>query len=192
MRIVHYRQAPSVPWKNGLGLTRQLAIHPAGATAESFEWRLSIAQLDHDADFSVFPGIERCLAVLEGRLLLERVGSESVQLAADSPPARFPGDVAARGVVLQGPVLDLNLMYRLASWQPSLARLQGEEGVAHLRSTAGMLLCSLLPALRVCVGETQVTLDRYDVLVLAPGEAQALSGVDGASFDAYGIELQRR
>jgi environmental stress-induced protein Ves len=51
----------SVPWKNGGGTTRQLAVGPADATADDFLWRLSIARIDAPGSFSVFSGIDRTI-----------------------------------------------------------------------------------------------------------------------------------
>ena len=53
-------------WKNGAGWTREIALGPAGASADDFGWRLSVAELEHDAPFSAFPGIDRCIVVIDG------------------------------------------------------------------------------------------------------------------------------
>jgi uncharacterized protein len=90
MELVRYAAVPSTPWKNGLGLTRQLAVYPADASAENFEWRVSIAQLEGTAAFSRFAGITRCLAVLEGALRLQ-FADRTVSIAAHAPPLEFPG-----------------------------------------------------------------------------------------------------
>ena len=56
IEIVRYADAASVAWKNGAGVTRELASaardHPAGG----FDWRISVADVDSSGDFSTFSG----------------------------------------------------------------------------------------------------------------------------------------
>jgi len=191
--VVRYSQAPSTPWKNGLGLTRQLAIHPHGATADSFEWRISIAQLDQSADFSPYPGFERCLAVLDGEMILQRDSLAPLTLTSDSPPVIFAGDTASSGQVVRGPVLDLNVMCRTSHWHASLSRLKGPDasGDAALTLAApGTIVCSLAADLHLQLAGLHIVLGRYDLLLAAGQWLDQLLAADG--FDAYCIELQRR
>jgi environmental stress-induced protein Ves len=51
-RILTPDAVAPVRWRNGAGSTRQLVDDPAG-------WRLSVAELEQDADFSDFPGLDR-------------------------------------------------------------------------------------------------------------------------------------
>ena len=66
MRVLRSADHKRMPWKNGGGMTLQLAISPAGAGLEDFAWRISSAQVAMDGAFSCFPGIDRSLAVLAG------------------------------------------------------------------------------------------------------------------------------
>src|ERR1700685_2967807 len=83
----------AVPWKNGGGLTREVAAAPEGAALANFDWRVSNPEVRIPGPFSIFPGVQRTLCVLEGRLALEVEGTRPVQLAADSAPYVFSGDV---------------------------------------------------------------------------------------------------
>lgn len=53
-----------MPWKNGAGTTTELVLHPAGGA--EFDWRLSVAEVERDCDFSRFPGVDRSILVLSG------------------------------------------------------------------------------------------------------------------------------
>ena len=50
-------------WRNGLGWTREILRQP---DREDWDWRLSIAEIQGDAPFSAFPGVERMLVLLHG------------------------------------------------------------------------------------------------------------------------------
>jgi environmental stress-induced protein Ves len=66
MSLLGVSSLHAVPWKNGLGTTRELAIYPSGADTESFLWRISIADVTDAAPFSSFPGVDRSITLLEG------------------------------------------------------------------------------------------------------------------------------
>jgi environmental stress-induced protein Ves len=105
-RTAHRR----VRWKNGLGWTTELAVEP---TEGEFEWRVSIAEVDSDCDFSRFPGIDRSLLVLDGEGMAVHVeGQPAVRLVAEGEPLAFPGEVATRCELVGGPTRDFNVMTR--------------------------------------------------------------------------------
>jgi environmental stress-induced protein Ves len=191
--VVRYSQVPNTPWKNGLGLTRQLAIHPFGATAENFEWRISVAQLEQSADFSPYPGIERCLAVLDGEMILARDSCEPQALSRESPPVTFSGEQTSSGQVVRAPVLDLNLMYRAAHWHASLSRFKssGSGDSVTLQLAAWVsLVCSLAPVLHLQLAGLHFELGQYDLLCASGEWLDQLTAAN--DYDLYSIQLHRR
>ncbi len=95
-------------WRNGLGWTRE--IHAAG---EPWQWRLSIAEIDQDAPFSSFPGVDRELVLLSGNgLRLRFDDGESTLLEPPHGRLRFAGERAVTGELVDGPTHDFNLMWR--------------------------------------------------------------------------------
>ena len=66
MRLLPAAGHRRMPWKNGGGETVEIAISPADAGLDGFDWRLSMATVATDGPFSVFPGIDRSLAVIRG------------------------------------------------------------------------------------------------------------------------------
>lgn len=62
MRFSALTAAP-VPWKNGGGVTRELAVHKANGR---MVWRLSLADITRDGAFSAFPGLARIHCIVEG------------------------------------------------------------------------------------------------------------------------------
>lgn len=43
-----------MPWKNGGGITTEIAIAPPGATLDAFDWRISTARVEAAGPFSRF------------------------------------------------------------------------------------------------------------------------------------------
>ncbi|MGB7479405.1 MAG: HutD family protein, partial [Burkholderiaceae bacterium] len=82
-----------MPWKNGGGVTTELAIAPAGASLDDFDWRISSAEVCAAGPFSGFDGIERSLAILDGAGLRLRIdGDTEVVLRPDIAPFAFAGE----------------------------------------------------------------------------------------------------
>lgn len=115
-----------MPWKNGLGLTLEVARHPAGDGP--FDWRVSIARVDTDGPFSLFPGIDRILLPLDGEgILLEDPARGTATILRPLEVARFDGDRTTIGRLLGGPIRDFNVMTRRGA---ALAKATVERGTA--------------------------------------------------------------
>ena len=96
----------TMPWANGLGQTVEM-IRVEGD--QGLLWRLSMASVVEDGDFSIFPGIERNLTVLDGEGF--RLVGEGIDLdARPLMPVAFPGDVPVRAEHVAGPCHDFNVM----------------------------------------------------------------------------------
>jgi len=116
MKLIPADAMRRMPWKNGGGVTTEIAIAPAGATLDHFDWRVSTAQVDAAGPFSRFAGIDRSLAVIAGgRLTLHRADGETVSLAPGEAPVRFPGEVDIHAT-LDAPLSDFNVMTRRDTW----------------------------------------------------------------------------
>jgi environmental stress-induced protein Ves len=115
LRILRAADARRVPWRNGRGVTEELALAPDGASfgRGDFDWRIARATVAQAGPFSAFPGFERVLVVVQGAGLRLEHGS-------DAPPAhvtplapyRFSGDWATSATPLDGPVTDVNVLAR--------------------------------------------------------------------------------
>lgn len=64
--VFHRAARRFVPWKNGGGRTAEILASPAGAGLDDFAWRISTAEVATSGPFSLFPGVQRCLTVIEG------------------------------------------------------------------------------------------------------------------------------
>jgi environmental stress-induced protein Ves len=113
MRLIERASYRSMVWKNGAGSTTQIAVYPANATTDDFDWRISTAVVQADGKFSSFPNVERTLVVLEGAGINLAVASNEVAtLTRLSAPFTFHADTAAHAALIDGPILDLNVMTR--------------------------------------------------------------------------------
>jgi environmental stress-induced protein Ves len=99
-------------WRNGAGWTREIHAQPT-TRGEGWDWRLSIAEIDEDAPFSAFPGVDRELVLLAGNgLRLRFDDGEVVELQPPHDRLRFAGERALRGELVDGPTRDFNLMWK--------------------------------------------------------------------------------
>lgn len=118
--ILRASERKSVPWKNGGGVTSEIAAFPQGSGIDDFGWRISTALVTAAGPFSLFEGVDRFLTVLEGRLLLRIDAADSEVTLDPGQSYSFAGDIAVTGGPLGGPVRDLNVMVRRSDWQAAV------------------------------------------------------------------------
>lgn len=118
-------------WKNGLGWTNEVAREPADEAAP-FVWRVSVAEVDADCEFSEFVGVDRSILVLSGAGMQLRVGAVEATLVAGGPALAFAGEAGGVCRLLAGPTRDFNVMTRRGVCTHSLtrARLDGRLALA--------------------------------------------------------------
>ena len=180
----------AVSWKNGGGLTREVAACPPGSDLASFDWRVSLAEVHQGAAFSSFPGIDRQLAVLGGRLELCIADRGVLTLSPESAPVAFPGDLPARAEPVQSPVSDLNVMTRRGRFVAHLRRCSAANSLL-LRLGADTTLVLALAALSVRAPSIEAELAPLDALQfwLDPGNRGSAS-IAGAELDFWLIEIR--
>ena len=130
----------ATPWKNGGGMTQEIACCPAQADLHSFDWRLSIAQIASDGDFSAFPGVDRVITLLEGEGVHLSCPDTDIDHALKTPltPFAFPGEAAVQARLLGAHCHDLNVMTRRGVWQARVSIIR--DATLILPASEGMLL----------------------------------------------------
>lgn len=99
--VVDLSTLEETDWLNGKGRTRHIAAQPA-AGSPGFLWRLSQAELEHDAEFSAFYGVERIFTLLTaGPLALTIEGSAHTVRRGE--PQEFPGEANVTMTLGRGP-----------------------------------------------------------------------------------------
>ena len=102
-----------MPWANGGGSTRQVAIDPPdGSLQRGFRWRVSCAHVASDGPFSRLPGIDRSLWLVRGSGMRLRFADREVVLRELMQRADFAGEDEVRAELLGGPCEDCNVMTR--------------------------------------------------------------------------------
>lgn len=181
-QVRRYKSYRAMPWRNGRGSTLEIAREPA--SGESFAWRLSLADIDRDGEFSAYPGYRRALVLVNGNSLQLRFrGHGNCFLDPAKRGARFEGDWKTHCAVPEGRCTDLSLIVRRgpARGPTSVVRAPG---MLRLRSAARVVLAGdLYGALFVLEGSVSVTgsigtrprtLRARDTLLLTPGPQRAL------------------
>ncbi len=180
----------AVPWKNGGGLTREVAVHPPGSDLGNFDWRVSLAEVRRAGPFSRFPEVDRHMAVLSGRVDLSMAGRERLTLSPDSPPLTFPGDLPAFAEPVRSPVTDLNVMTRRGRFVACLTR-RSVAGTVTVRPDADTTLFLALAPLTLRGPGGAASLAALDAarFSVEPQDPVAVS-IEGADLDFWIVELR--
>lgn len=186
VQLIRWGIARAMPWKNGGGVTHELAVFPEGTGLEDFGWRLSMAEVGSDGPFSAFTGIDRTLALVDGAGIGLDFGSEGeTVLSTPGTFTCFDGGAPVTGRLIDGPVLDFNVMTRRGAFRHSMERLTLEEGSGLECSgpASGETIALVCVSGRVTVTlakSGRETLQPRDCLVIADEkDAPLLLGGDG-------------
>ncbi len=129
INIITPSQFKTIPWKNGLGETTELAIDEGGSV-NHFGWRLSIASVVSDGLFSDFSGYHRQLVLIEGNgVKLTHNGNEIDQLDKLLSIASFDGGCQTVGSLVSGPIKDFNIMTNKKKYSAIVETYPGSHSV---------------------------------------------------------------
>jgi environmental stress-induced protein Ves len=132
----------AAPWKNGGGVTREIAAYPHGAGFDAFVWRVSLADVAQAGPFSRFVGIDRTLVLLSGAgMLLDEAQGRKHALTQPFDIARFAGDTAIDARLVDGATRDFNLMIRHGAATGDIEVWRGA-GEHTLSADATLLFCA--------------------------------------------------
>jgi len=169
MRILRAADYRVMPWKNGGGVTTEIAVSPDGAGLDDFDWRVSMARVDSGGPFSGFAGVDRTLAVLEGEgIILDIAGQPPATLTRVSAPLAFPADVSTSAALIAGPITDLNVMTRRGRMTHTVERLL-LSAPTEVQPAADTTLVLPLDGDVTVAGVAPVSIGPLDALLLGPG-----------------------
>lgn len=132
MEIIRFSSIRPEPWRNGGGVTREIARHPRAVDSPdgSWDWRVSIAEVGSAGAFSPFPDMERVISVIDGELLVLTV--DGVEHAMEKyRPFRFSGDADSGSALPTGDIRDLNVIARRGVFKGYLSILELSKKRSH-------------------------------------------------------------
>ncbi|WP_457946756.1 HutD/Ves family protein [Pseudarthrobacter sp. alpha12b] len=173
MQIIRFAELKAEPWRNGGGVTREIARQ--GSEDGGWDWRVSIADVAKAGDFSAFPGMERVLTVIEGELLLLAVDGAEHPLEKYRP-FRFDGAAATGAKLPTGDIRDLNVITRTAAYRGYTSIIELSKKRAHpvFEGQLGVLLQGQAKA--GGSGAEPLELDRYDAVVGSDTDSPEILG----------------
>ncbi|MEC9462791.1 MAG: HutD family protein [Pseudomonadota bacterium] len=189
IRIQRFGEHRKMPWKNGLGITREVISRPASDGLGGFDWRISLATVAASGPFSVFAGIDRTIAVLEGDgMQLTVDGKREPPLLMATAPFAFSGDAEVQADCLGGETLDLNVMSRRGVIVHRMTKidLSAAQRLSMAKDTVAI----------VFRGDAKVTMDSVrtdvglgDVLICEPMPFELTVTPVGTDCALYAIEI---
>lgn len=95
MKTFDVSQLTATRWRNGGGTTREISSGIVGKPTRDpqmpWDWRVSVASITADGDFSCYPGVERIAVLVDGIVSLNAM-SKSLSWTAKGDLHAFPGD----------------------------------------------------------------------------------------------------
>jgi environmental stress-induced protein Ves len=142
MRIIRRSDLVEGRWRNGMGVSWDIASDPPGV--DDFGWRFAIARIDADVPFSHYPQVDRIFTLIEGNGLdLAFEGHRSLAVHRRFVPHPYPCDVPTFCHLRDGPCRALNLFTRRGRWRATADILSSGADLAH---AGPMLLFALAGA----------------------------------------------
>lgn len=184
-RVVRGTALTATRWKNGGGLTREIAAYPVGASLDTFVWRVSVADVERSGPFSQFPGVERTLVLLAGAgMHLSQAHGATLALMQPLALARFDGAAALDAQLVDGATCDFNLMVRRDRVHASLELLEGPR--AHgcmLDADAALVFCA--------GGSLDVRFERGAPASAPDSQSASLPSIELSSMDTIVLDAAR-
>lgn len=158
-RLLRAADRTARPWKNGGGVTRDVAVFPEGADDKGFLWRASVATIAAAGPFSAYPGIDRLLIPLRGELVV-KLGAAVHRLRPGSTALSFAGEDTVSAAPVGDACSILNIMTRRGACSVRLGRWLAA------RPTAAELLLFAAEFTGIAVDGHVVDLSENDALFI--------------------------
>jgi uncharacterized protein len=132
MRIIRKSDLVEGRWRNGMGVSWDIAADSNGFAAGEFGWRLAIARIDADVPFSLYEGVDRVFTMIEGNGLdLEFEDSRLLSIRHAFVPHFFSCEIPAFCHLHDGVCFALNLFVRRDRWTAAVDILSSNAEIFH-------------------------------------------------------------
>ena len=172
-RILRAEDHLTMPWANGGGVTHQIAACPLDVPPADVDWRISIADIADDGEFSHLPGIDRLLMLIDGPGMTLTIDEVDHHLSLWQVIA-FSGDARVHCHLDAGPTRDLNVMVRSSHYEAYADVLHIEGGLPIAADESMQHWIIVLDGHVSLVGRSAQTLHPGDALLI--GEDAILGG----------------
>jgi len=152
MRLQRVHEHRAMPWANGRGTSLEVAR----GGCDDWSWRVAIAPVVEDGPFSVLPGVDRWLVVMDDAPL-NLVVDGAERTARRGEVVAFAGESTVTANLPAGPTRDCGLMVRRS-------RASGSMWVAGTGPCEGSVLIAVTDA-RVRAEGAEIELATGDALV---------------------------
>ena len=183
--LIPFANLSPVSWKNGGGSTTEIAVFPPDAGFDEFDWRVSLATISADGPFSLFPGVERTLVLVEGHGMTLDIDGEPTLVSKADPVAAFDGESRVEAKLNRGPSTDFNVMTRLdRCWHRFGRRTLDGESTFVARAHVTVLFLAEGESLELCSDDQRINMVRFDAVLLDQDTTWKLQAGQGTIFIA--------
>ncbi|NUG23008.1 HutD/Ves family protein [Acinetobacter lactucae] len=190
MELIRADQYTKMLWKNGAGFTLEIARSQGEA---DFDWRISMADVTTSGPFSLFPHKQRIISVLDGQGMVLHVDDLPAKTLNQGEIFAFSGESQVQSELVDGAILDLNLIYDPAKFHARFQWLNDAPEQAFISSADLIFIFNSGSAAEVEIEEKAFLLAAHETLKIEKN-----SGVTSVHFtqnqpkSCYVIELIQR
>jgi uncharacterized protein len=182
MQVLRSEQHRRMPWRNGGGVTYEVASSPAGTELADFDWRISIAEVEAGGPFSAFPDIDRTIILIEGEWMALTVDGRRHRFGIRDPFSFDGGSETLCEVPSRS--RDLNVMTRRGRATAAVAVVEADssDGGAVTGAVAGaetVFVCLTPSVVLTAADGIEVELNALDAALTTDAGRLTVRG-DGA------------
>lgn len=178
-----------MPWKNGLGFTFEIA-RQSSLAKDDFDWRLSMADVENDGDFSYFEGKKRIISTLSGAGMRLQIAKQSHVEVCSRDLFAFDGELPVFCQLIDGSIRDLNLIYNTEYVRPRMQWIVGADNQTVLSAAQDILIFNLAGQLQVSIYAKMYHLAAFECLKIAnQGDLFTITLPQNTAKDCCFIEL---
>jgi environmental stress-induced protein Ves len=178
MQVLRWEQHRRMPWRNGGGVTYEVASSPADADLADFDWRISIADVEAGGPFSVFPEIDRTIILVEGEWMALTVDGRRRRFGLRDPFSFDGGSETLCEVPRRS--RDLNVMTRRGRAAAAVAVFEADSpGRGAIDGCETVFVCLASSILLASADGTEVELNALDAALTRDPAPLTIRG-DGA------------
>ena len=190
IQVLTAQQYREMPWKNGLGVTLEIA-RSHGEALDDFDWRISIADVKTAGSFSYFLKKQRVLSILEGTGLALKIDHNRPVNILKKEFISFHGECDVYAELLENEIRDFNLIYDHEKFSARVQWVNQASLFSILSNAQQVFVFTHSKTLKIKVKQQEFVLNTFETLHLAD-EMNILTQLDFESeggFDFCLIEL---